>query len=533
MRLQNDGVGRVGDPPHTAQAGGNSYNRRRMTFQQLLDGAEVLSRRGEPFVSGVQYDSRCVRPGDCFVAMRGESTDGNRYIDAAIQAGAVAVITDSPAEPERPQVGWAVVAHGRRALAVVSANFYRKPANKLSITGITGTNGKTTTAFLIESILNAAGRKDALLGTIEYHIAGRVIEAPHTTPEALELNQVFADAVRAGATEGVMEVSSHALDQQRVFSIPFDVAVFTNLTRDHLDYHKDFSGYFSAKRTLFAGCGTEPPRIAVLNIDDEYGRELVGFCKKQKTQVLTYGMDSGDFHAKNVELMLTGTRLDMVTPERNLPIFSPLAGRVNVYNMLAASAVAYARNCKPHDMASGIANLQRVPGRFETVNMGQPFTVAVDYAHTDDALRNLTSLAREFVRRDGVNRKVITVFGCGGDRDRSKRPLMGEVAGRGSDFVVLTSDNPRSEDPVAIIQDSLPGLMHSGTPYAVQPDRRKAIELAISKAEPGDIVLIAGKGHEKTQTTREGVAPFDDVEVVRQTLAAAGYVGTHPEGNTQ
>jgi UDP-N-acetylmuramoyl-L-alanyl-D-glutamate--2,6-diaminopimelate ligase len=495
-----------------------------MTFQQLLYGAEVLSVRGDPGISGVQYDSRRVSPGDCFVAMRGETTDGNRYIDAAIASGAIAVVTDSASERERPDVAWAVIQHGRRALAAISANFYGKPGSKLAITGVTGTNGKTTTAFLIDSMLNAAGRTDALLGTIEYRIAGRAIDAPHTTPEALELNKVFADAVRTGATEAVMEVSSIALDQQRVFGLPFDVAVFTNLTRDHFDYHKNFEGYFAAKQVLFAGCGTEPPRVAVLNVDDEYGRELVDFCKKQKSSVLTYGFANGNFHARNVELMLTGTRLDMLTPDGEIPIFSPLAGRVNVYNILAASAAAYARGCKRHEIIAGIERLTRVPGRFETVNAGQPFTVAVDYAHTDDALRNLTALAREFVSRDWGKGKVITVFGCGGDRDRTKRPLMGTAAGRGSDFVVLTSDNPRSEDPLAIINDSLPGLAGSGTPYEVEPDRRKAIELAVAKAQPGDIVLIAGKGHEKTQTTREGATPFDDVEVARQALAAAGYV---------
>jgi UDP-N-acetylmuramoyl-L-alanyl-D-glutamate--2,6-diaminopimelate ligase len=494
-----------------------------MTFQQLLDGAEVLSVRGDPGISGVQYDSRRVRTGDCFVAMRGETTDGNRYIDAAIASGAVAIVTDSSTQAERSSVAWAVVPHGRRALAMISANFFRRPANKLSITGITGTNGKTTTAFLIDSILNAAGRKDALLGTIEYRIGGQAIEAPHTTPESLELNKVFADAVRAGATEAVMEVSSHALEQERVFGIHFDVAVFTNLTRDHFDYHKDFDHYFAAKRILFSGCGTEPPRTAVLNIDDEYGRRLVEFSKRQKSDVLTYGLKSGEFQAKNVELMLTGTRFDMVTPEEEVPIFSSLAGRVNVYNILAASAAAYARNCKRDEIVRGIENLIRVPGRFETVNAGQPFTVVVDYAHTDDALRNLTALAREFVSRTGAKGRVITVFGCGGDRDRAKRPLMGRAAGQGSDFVVLTSDNPRSEDPLAIIDDSMPGLTETGTAYEVEPDRRKAIALAVAKAQPGDIVLIAGKGHEKTQKTRDGAAPFDDADVARHALAAVGY----------
>jgi UDP-N-acetylmuramoyl-L-alanyl-D-glutamate--2,6-diaminopimelate ligase len=491
-----------------------------MTLEPLLDGAEVLSRSGDAAVSGLEYDSRRVRPGDAFVAIQGQTTDGNRYIDAAIQAGAVAIVTDSPLQAPRDGVAWVVVAQGRRALARLSANFYRRPAERLAITAITGTNGKTTTAFLLESILGAAARTSALIGTIEYHVAGRVLEAPHTTPEALDLQRLLAEAVAQGATEAVMEVSSHALAQERVFGIPFDVAVFTNLTRDHLDYHGTLDGYFSAKRGLFAGCGTGPPAHAVTNLDDEYGRELVKFAKG-KSPVLTYGLEKGDFHAEKIDIGQNGTRFDIVTPEGKVPIWSPLVGRVNVYNILAAAAAAYARNCTAKQITEGVAALTRVPGRFEKVDMGQPFTVVVDYAHTDDALRNLTALAREFVAR-GKGR-VITVFGCGGDRDRAKRPLMGDAAGRGSDLVVLTSDNPRSENPVAIINDALPGLQRSGTPYSLEPDRRKAIALAIDRARPGDIVLIAGKGHEKRQISREGALPFDDVTVAREALARAGY----------
>src|ERR1700736_1708771 len=258
-----------------------------MTFQQLLDGAEILSQSGDPGVSGVEYDSRRVKPGCVSVAMRGESSDGNRFIDQAIKAGAVGVVTDSAAEKARDKVAWAVVRHGRRALARLSANFYKKPAERLAVTGITGTNGKSTTAFLIESILRAAGRKTALVGTIEYHVAGKVLPAPHTTPESLELNRLLSQGLGLGVTEAVMEVSSHALKQQRVFGIPFDVAVFTNLTRDHLDYHGTMENYFRAKQMLFEGCGTEPPRAAVLNLDDEYGRQLWKLCKKKSALVLS------------------------------------------------------------------------------------------------------------------------------------------------------------------------------------------------------------------------------------------------------
>ena len=495
-----------------------------MTFLELLDGAEVLFQRGNPAISGLQYDSRRVVPGDAFLAMRGETTDGNQYIDKAIAAGAVAVITDSKEERPRENVAWAQVPHGRRAMGRLSANFYRKPAQKLAITGVTGTNGKTTTTFLLESILRAAGRKSALVGTIEYHVAGEVVPAPHTTPESLELTQLFSQAVGAGATETVMEVSSHALAQERVFGIPFDVAVFTNLTRDHLDFHREMGDYFAAKRVLFEGCGTDPPRVSVFNEDDEYGRRLAQSSRSAET--FTYGLEQGDFYAQNVQIGSGGTRFDVVTGSQRIAVFSPMIGWVNVYNILAAAAAATARGCSADEIARGVGALQRVPGRFERVQGGQPFSLVVDYAHTDDALRNLTSLAREFVTRSNGKGRVITVFGCGGDRDRAKRPLMGEAAGKGSDFVIVTSDNPRSEDPLTIIQDAVVGLQRTGTRYAVEADRRKAIALAVAEARPGDIVLLAGKGHEKVQVTRAGSAPFDDAEVALESLRAAGYTAS-------
>lgn len=494
-----------------------------MNFQTLLDGAEILEQSGNPTVSGIEYDSRRVKAGDAFIAMRGESSDGNHFIDKAIAAGAVAVVSDSAMEQPREGVAWARVPRGRRALARLSANFYRKPAEKLSVNGITGTNGKSTTAFLVESILTAAGRKSALIGTIEYHVAGKILRAPHTTPESLDINRILAEALGNGATEAVMEVSSHALAQERVYGIPFDTAIFTNLTRDHLDYHRTMEEYFAAKRILFEGCGTDAPRAAIINSDDEYGQKLAAFSKKRSAVTYTYGWSKGDFHAGNVNITPRGTRFDLVTPDATIPLFSPMIGKVNVYNILAAAGAAYARECGREAIAKGIAALTHVPGRFERVDCRQPFTVVVDYAHTDDALRNLTALAREFVQRAGNAGRVVTVFGCGGDRDRAKRPLMGEAAGRGSDFVVLTSDNPRSEDPLAIINDAMVGLQRSGAKYKMEPDRRAAIALAIREARPGDIVLLAGKGHEKVQVTKDGTIPFDDGDVARQVLGEAGY----------
>src|SRR3989475_6750926 len=494
-----------------------------MNFLQVLYGAAVLAQSGNPSITGIEYDSGKVKAGDLFVAVKGDTSDGNKFIGKAIAAGAGAIVTDSTEEKPPQTVAWAQVAHGRRALARLSANFYRKPAERLAITGITGTNGKSTTAFLIESILSAAGRKSALVGTIEYHIAGKILSAPHTTPESLELNRMLGEALGHGATEAVMEVSSHALAQQRVYGIPFDVAVVTNLTPDHLDYHHTMEEYFASKRILFEGCGTEAPRAAVLNTDDEYGQKLFKVSKRRSSQVLTYGLAQGDFYSQKIDITPRGTRFDLVTPKDTIPVFSPLIGKVNVYNILAAAGAAYARGCKSEAIAKGIASLTHVPGRFERVECDQPFTVVVDYAHTDDALRNLTPLAPELAQQAGQKGRVITVFGCGGDRDRANRPLMGEAAGQGSDFVVLTSDNPRSEDPRSIINDALCGLRRSGVRCRMEPDRKAAIGLAIREARPGDIVLIAGKGHEKVQVTQKGSIPFDDVEVAQRILRESGY----------
>jgi UDP-N-acetylmuramoyl-L-alanyl-D-glutamate--2,6-diaminopimelate ligase len=491
-----------------------------MNFLEILDGAEVLSQSGDCEIKGLDYDSRRVRPSWVFVAMRGEVTDGNGYIDAAIAAGAVAVVTDSGEQCPRAGVAWAVVPHGRRALARLSANFYKHPAEHLRVTGVTGTNGKTTTTFIVEAILLASRRKNALVGTVEYHLPGEVLPAPHTTPESLELNQMFARALARGATEAVIEVSSHALQQARVFGIPFDVAIFSNLTQDHLDYHHTMEEYFAAKRILFEGCGTEPPRCAIVNLDDEYGRKLAIFSRR-RSQVFTYGIEQGDFHAEHLEMTPQGNKFGLTTPDGLIELRSPLIGRVNVYNVLAACAAAYARGCTPEQISQGIAAISRVPGRFESVDEAQPFAVVVDYAHTDDALKNLTRLARDFASR-GQGR-VITVFGCGGDRDRTKRPKMGRAAGEGSDFVILTSDNPRSEEPSAIMEDSIPGLHETKTRFVAEPDRRKAIALALTEARAGDIVLIAGKGHERTQTTRDGVFPFDDHQVASEELNRIGY----------
>lgn len=494
----------------------------RMRIDEVLRGIECMRRTcARADVAGVEYDSRRVGPGSLFVAMRGGSTDGNRYIEKAIEAGASAVITDSDVAfdetvGKHPAFALAQVAHGRRALAVAAANFFSHPERQVELSGVTGTNGKTTTAFLLDAMLNHAGRKTVLVGTIEYHVVGQVRSSPHTTPESRDLFALLREGVDAGAKEAVMEVSSHALEQGRVYGIGFDTAIFTNLTRDHLDFHGTMENYFEAKRKLFDGSLLRPPRVAVLNIDDSYGAALALTAREAGSEIFSYGMGVGEFRAEGVAMAASGMRFVLQCPAGAAEISTRLTGKVNVYNLLAACAAAYARGLTLEEIQEGVASLQCVPGRFETVDAGQPFTVVVDYAHTDDALRNLTALAREFVRDNGG--RVITLFGCGGDRDRTKRPLMGRAAGAGSDVVFLTSDNPRSENPESILNDAVPGIAPTGTRYIREADRGRAIQMALTEARPGDIVLLAGKGHEKTQTLGSGTIPFDDVAVALEVL---------------
>lgn len=473
-------------------------------------------------LTGVEYDSRRVQPGNVFVAMRGEATDGNRYIDAALAKGAVAVVTDSREAFERvrlakPGIGIALVEHGRRALAEISAAVMGHPERRLTLSAVTGTNGKTTTAFLLESMLRGVGRTCVLIGTVETHVGDEVRESPHTTPESRDVLEIFADGVRAGATEAVMEMSSHALEQERVWGLPVDVAIFTNLTQDHLDYHGTMENYFAAKARLFAGVGAPAPRVAVLNADDEYFERFRDAASK--SAVMTYGVTNKDaeYRAEDVQIQPGETRFRWVTPRGIIEMRSTLTGRVNVYNLLAASCAALARGLSVEQVVAAAAKLRQAPGRFQVVPAGDTgITVVVDYAHTDDALRNLISLARELVKERGG--RVITLFGCGGDRDRTKRPKMGRAAGEGSDLVVLTSDNPRNEEPGAIIAEALAGVNETGTDCIVEEDRAGAIAIAVRAARRGDIVLLAGKGHEKVQILKDRTVPFDDVEVAATVL---------------
>ncbi len=486
-----------------------------MILEKVLQGVSVRKELPEDLrsisITGLEYDSRRVEPGYLFFAFPGSKTDGREFAQAAMGKGAAAVVSELP-PPVGFQGPWIEVERGRRALALASRNFFDKPDERLGLTGVTGTNGKTTTSSLIDAVLRTAGKTTALVGTIEYRVAGEVRPAVNTTPESLDLYRIFRDLEQAGGTHATMEVSSHALALDRVYGIQFHTAVFTNLTRDHLDFHGDMDSYFAAKQMLFTPEGAQPPAWAVINHDDPRGKDILVAAG---TQVLRYGFGEGaDLRGSELEMDFSGLRFTVNHKGGKVRIRSVLVGKINAYNILAACGAALSYGFDWETIAKGIAECRHVPGRFESVSEGQPFLVVVDYAHTDDALRSVIAVARELHPK-----RVITLFGCGGDRDRSKRPLMGMAAGEASDFVVLTSDNPRSEDPLAIMNDALVGLRRYDTPHIVEPDREKAIRAALHEAKPGDIVILAGKGHETYQVLKDRVIHFDDREVARKALA--------------
>jgi len=466
-------------------------------------------------VSSLAYNSREVKPGTLFFAIHGEKADGHVYIPQALERGAVAVVSERVAPPDLAS-RWIQVAATRRALADAGRIFFGHPEQHLRLIGITGTNGKTTTSYLVESVLGAAGIRSGVFGTIEYRMGGRTREATNTTPESLDLLSYFAELVKAGGKAAVMEVSSHALAQERVWGFHYAVGVFTNLTQDHLDYHKDFEHYFQAKRRLFEGLGGPPPDWAVINTDDMWGKRLLELPYPHS---LTYGLNGeAQVRPQQVASNPKGTEAVIETPAGKLRVVSRLLGRANLQNILAAVATGVAMGIASSKIEEGIAQIQTVPGRFEQIDEGQPFLVVVDYAHTDDALKNALRTARELTRD-----RLIVLFGCGGERDRTKRPLMGEAAGSLADFVVLTSDNPRSEDPLLILADAMVGLQRTGKPYIAEVDRGLAIRRALEEAREGDVVVLAGKGHETYQILKDGKIDFDDRVVAHKILAEMGY----------
>ena len=474
-------------------------------------------------IHGLQYDSRKLEPGDVFFAFPGENADGHQFIPAALDAGAAAIVSERKA-PLAHGAHWIQVLHGRKSLAKAALRFYGRPDHQLKLTGVTGTNGKTSTVYLLDSILENAGLLTARFGTIEHKIGRRRLRAVNTTPESLDIVRFLTELVAEGGSHAGFEASSHALSLGRVYGFDFHTVVFTNLSRDHLDFHQTMEEYAASKRRLLQGAGGEPPRYAVINRDDPIGQEWLA---ASSSETLSYGVRPGaDVVAENVDARLSSLHFRAATPRGPLDVRSSLGGAFNISNLLAAITAALTLDIDLNTIGEGIEACRAVPGRFELIDEGQPFVVIVDYAHTDDALRNLLEAARALRQRSKGTGRILTVFGCGGDRDRTKRPAMGEIAGRLSDLVILTSDNPRSENPLNIINDIRVGMGRVESKHEIEPDRAAAIRLAVSHGQAGDIVLLAGKGHETTQTIGDEVLPFDDRETARGLLHELGY-GVH------
>jgi UDP-N-acetylmuramoyl-L-alanyl-D-glutamate--2,6-diaminopimelate ligase len=493
----------------------------------VLDSRDALpADAGGREVSAVVQDSRKAVPGSLFVAVRGFHSDGHRFIPQAVRQGSVAVVVDECAPLEAP-AGAAVirVPDTRSALARIAVRFYNQPSRRLKLVGITGTNGKTTTSYLARSIIEAAGRTCGLIGTIDYRIGSTVLPAPNTTPESLDIQRFLAEMIAQGASDCVMEVSSHALALGRTDGCEFAVAVFTNLTQDHLDFHRTMEEYFQAKLLLFTGLG--PKAVAVVNADDAYAGEI---SRRTQARVVTFGLSerAAVRPAGEVAHGIDGLRFTATTPTGTVELASPLVGKHNISNILAAVGIGVALELPVSAISEGVAAMRSVPGRMEKVEAGQPFGVIVDYAHTEDALVRLLEAVRELAAG-----RVITVFGCGGDRDRTKRPKMGSAALAGSDVVIVTSDNPRTEDPLAIIREVEAGMQGTGfraasaadaapagkKPYYVVPDRAAAIGAAVELARSGDVVVLAGKGHEDYQIIGDQRRHFDDREEARLAIA--------------
>lgn len=482
-----------------------------MLLSSLLDALPIkkvsLVSDGQQ-VQGITYDSRQVQPGWLFVAIKGFETDGHLYLHDAVERGACAlVLQEDVAVPEN--VAKILVEDSRKFLALVSARFFDYPSRKMKMIGITGTNGKTTTTNLINAVYREHGMKTGLIGTIQSQIGDRVLPMERTTPESTDLQRLLAEMVDEAVQAVVMEVSSHALSLHRVEECAYDTAVFTNITQDHLDYHGDMNEYLRSKSLLFAGLGRDVHKTgiqhAVVNLDDPAAQQLIRSCN---VPVITYGITaSAVITAQNIRVTARGVSFEVAVDGKNMALNLKLTGKFNVYNALAAVAVGVADNIPLLTIKKALEAVSGVPGRFELVDRGQDFAVVVDYAHTPDGLENVLSTAREF-----TTSRLITVFGCGGDRDRAKRPLMGAIASRISDLAVVTSDNPRSEEPISIIEDILAGVRGVGGDNIVIPDRREAIRYAIRNGEPGDVVVIAGKGHEDYQIIGHQKLHFDDCE---------------------
>ncbi len=493
---------------------------RSVSFRKLtraISGATMIGDfSAEVEVAGVAYDSRLVRAGDVFVAVAGFEADGHYFARDAVVAGATALVVERKIENLPSGIPQFIVPCCREALSLISGAFHRHPSGDLSLIGVTGTNGKTTIAFLVDAILRSSGRHSGLMGTIHYRVGDDVFEEPRTTPEGPDLQNYLRRMVDAGASHAVMEVSSHGLALGRLLGCEFQAAVFSNLTQDHLDFHGDMESYFHAKLRLFRDFS---PANSIVNADDEYGRRIAGTAKGN---VWTYALDdAADLSVEELRSSSSGMGFQMVTPLGRTRIETALIGRHNLSNVLAASAACLSQGLALDEVAAGVAALRNIPGRFEKVDSGQPFLVVVDYAHTEDALARLLEFARPITEK-----RILILMGCGGDRDRKKRPLMAAAALHASDYVVMTSDNPRTEDPESILSEVRAGaalVPASDGRWRSIVDRREAICAIIAAARAGDTVLIAGKGHETYQILGSERAPFDDREEARKALSLAGY----------
>lgn len=481
-----------------------------MKLSEVVHGIDIIDRYGnmEIDIKDIVYDSRKVSPGCVFICVTGFKVDGHKYIEDAIKMGAVAAIVEKDVEAKG--ITLVKVADTRKCMPILGSNFYEHPTNTLKLVGITGTNGKTTTTYLIKSILDHAHKKTSTIGTISIRIGEVEVPSSRTTPESIDLQQLFKEMLKKDMEYSVMEVSSHALDLGRVDNCSFRIGIFTNLTQDHLDYHKNFDNYREAKKKLFY----KTTHANIINIDDMHGRIIADEIKSLKTDLITYGIDSNaDIMAKNIEIDVKGVKFTLITPKYSIEIENKTPGRFSVYNCLAAAAVAYAEDISKDIIKEGLINLDNVPGRSEVLNIDRPYSVIIDYAHSPDALENILNAVRQYAKG-----KIITVFGCGGDRETEKRPVMGEVAGRLSDYCVITSDNPRSEEPDSIIKQIEQGISSTKCDYICIENRRDAINYALKIAKQDDIVLLAGKGHETYQVLKEGTIHFDEREVIRELI---------------
>jgi len=479
-----------------------------MKLSELLEQIEYHVLQGNPEIeiNKLEYDSRKIAKGDVFVCITGFKTDGHLYIEKAVESGATALLCEKEVVGVPEHITVICVENTRQALAQLADHYYDHPSEKMNVIGVTGTNGKTTTTYLMKSILDKIGHKVGIVGTIENRIGDKVIHTERTTPESLELQELLCQMLEAKVTDVVMEVSSHSLDLHRVDGIRYDIGIFTNLTQDHLDYHKTMEKYKIAKALLFQRCGA-----SVINIDDEAGTYM---AEQSRGKVITFAIDKkADLQAENIFVSSDGVKFILDYEGKQYPVSLHTPGRFSIYNALGTIGACLLMGISMTDIVEGLGENLGISGRFQTVKSKKGFNAIVDYAHTPDGLENILKTAREF-----VTGRIITVFGCGGDRDKTKRPIMGEVAGKLSDYCIITSDNPRTENPVLILEDVEVGVKKANCAYTKRVDRREAICLAVEYAKKGDVVVIAGKGHENYHIFPDKTIHFDDVEEVRKAF---------------